>query len=124
MNILLINKFFYEKGGAERVFFNTAEIFKKNKHDVFFFSMNHERNKSYKYEKYFVSNIDMKKREGLFSDIGKFFRILYSRESKEKLNDFINFLEKKNKKPDIAILHNIYHEISPCILSVLKKHNI
>jgi len=124
MNILLINKFFYEKGGAERVFFNTADIFKKNKHDVFFFSMDCDRNKSYKYEKYFVSNIDMKKREGFFSDIGKFFRILYSRESKEKINDFINFLEKKNKKPDIAILHNIYHEISPSILGVLKKHNI
>lgn len=124
MNILLINKFFYEKGGAERVFFNTADIFKENKHDVFFFSMDHDRNKFYKYEKYFVSNIDMKKREGLFSDIGKFFRILYSRESKEKLNDFINFLEKKNQKPDIAILHNIYHEISPSIISVLNKHNI
>lgn len=124
MNILLINKFFYERGGAERVFFNTAEIFKKNKHNVFFFSMEHERNKSYQYEKYFVSNVDMKKRENIFSDLGKFFRILYSREAKEKLNNFILFLESKNKKPDIAILHNIYHELSPSILGVLKKHNI
>jgi glycosyltransferase involved in cell wall biosynthesis len=124
MNILLINKFFYDRGGAEKVFFNTADIFKQNKHDVSFFSMEHDRNKSYKYDKYFVSNIDMKKGGNLFSNIGKFFRILYSREAKEKLNNFIIFLEKKNKKPDIAILHNIYHEISPSILGVLSKHNI
>jgi len=37
MKILQINNFHYRKGGSEAVYFNTAELLKKNGHEVIFF---------------------------------------------------------------------------------------
>ena len=54
MKILLINKFFYVKGGAERVFFETARLLKEKGHELMFFSMAHPLNMPTPYSKYFV----------------------------------------------------------------------
>lgn len=37
MKILLINKFHYLRGGAERVYFNTAKVLSEHGHDLAFF---------------------------------------------------------------------------------------
>ena len=39
MKILLVNKFHYMKGGAERYYFTLADALKKSGHEVIFFSM-------------------------------------------------------------------------------------
>ena len=44
MKVLLVNKFHYMKGGAESYYFTLADIFKKQGHEVIFFSMKHEKN--------------------------------------------------------------------------------
>ena len=41
MRILLVNKYFYRKGGAETYFFALAEGLKALGHEVAFFSMRH-----------------------------------------------------------------------------------
>lgn len=58
MKILLINKFFFQKGGAETIFFDNAKLLESKGHKVIFFSMEHHRNLRSEYEKYFVSNVD------------------------------------------------------------------
>ncbi|MDP2960423.1 MAG: glycosyltransferase, partial [candidate division Zixibacteria bacterium] len=45
--------------------------------------------------------------------------IFYSLEAKKKMELLLD-----EEKPDLAHLHNIYHQISPSILPVLKKKNI
>jgi len=118
MKILLINKFFYKKGGAEIVFLNTAELLKNHGHQVVFFSMHHDKNESSEYEKYFVSNIDYEKK-GMKNAVMYSLKLLYSFEAKKKLEKLIS-----QERPDVAHLHNIYHQISPSILHSLKKFNI
>ena len=44
MKILLVNKYFYRKGGAETYFFALAEGLKSLGHEVAFFSMQHPNN--------------------------------------------------------------------------------
>ena len=44
MRILLVNKYFYRKGGAETYFFALAEGLRALGHDVAFFSMQHPNN--------------------------------------------------------------------------------
>ena len=39
MKILLVNKFHYMKGGAERYYFTLADALKKSGHEVIFFSI-------------------------------------------------------------------------------------
>jgi glycosyltransferase involved in cell wall biosynthesis len=51
--------------------------------------------------------------------ISSSIRLLYSWEAKRKIEALI-----KREKPDIAHLHNIYHQISPSVIHSLKKHHI
>lgn len=55
MKILLVNKYFYRKGGAETYFFALAEGLKSLGHEVAFFSMQHPNNEPSYWSKYFVS---------------------------------------------------------------------
>ena len=118
MKILFANKYFFIKGGAEVSFFATAKLLEDRGHKVIFFSMQHPRNISSEFARYFVSNVDYEK-DGLKIGLDASLRLLYSFEAKNKIKELI-----KREKPDIAHLNNIYHQISPSILHPLKKHNI
>lgn len=118
MKILLVNKFFFLKGGAETIFFDTARLLEKQGHRVVFFSMAHERNECSEYEKYFVSKVDYDK-TGFRNALSCSGRLLYSFEARKKIEALI-----AAEKPDIAHLHNIYHQISPSILHSLRKFHI
>lgn len=58
MKVLLVNKFFYIKGGAETVYFQERDKLKIAGVEVVDFSMQHENNSSSDYSHYFVSNVD------------------------------------------------------------------
>jgi len=118
MKILQINKFFYLKGGSETHMFELSDALKKRGHEVAFFSMTDKRNVHGEWNKYFIDNVDYKK----FNFLKSFkvaFDFLYNFSAKKKLQKLIN-----DFKPDIAHLHNIYHQLSPSIVDVLRKNNI
>ncbi|MBI5207883.1 MAG: glycosyltransferase, partial [Candidatus Firestonebacteria bacterium] len=119
LNVLLINKFFYKKGGSETALFDSAELLKKKGNKTAFFSMKHPDNFASEYSKYFVDNIDFFITQSIWSKIKIVNKILFSFEAKTKLKKLL-----KTEKIDIAHLHNIAHQISPSILHVLKKNNI
>ncbi len=122
MKILFVDKYYYIKGGAERYFFEFADILEKNNHQVIPFSMAHPENFSTPYAEYFVSEIDYNPSGGyknLLLAPRSLSRMIYSLEAKKKIT---NLIEKT--KPDIAHLHMIDHQISPSILPVLKKYDI
>ncbi|MCF6149528.1 MAG: glycosyltransferase family 4 protein [Candidatus Kuenenia sp.] len=118
MKVLLANKFFYPKGGDAIAFFSTADILKRNGHEVSFFSMLSPNNIDSPDSRYFVSHVNMEG-GGLGNSIKTAGKILYSFEAKSKISELIS-----KQHPDIAHLHNICHQISPSIIDVLKKHNI
>lgn len=118
MKILLVNKFFYFKGGADTSFFNTARLLKQKGHKVIFFSMKDPKNNNSEYDKYFVENVDYETK-GLRGKVDSTLKILYSVEAQKKIEELI-----MQEKPDIAHLHSIYHQISPSILYSLRKFNI
>lgn len=120
MKILLINKFHYIEGGGERSYFDTANILAEQGHDLAFFSMKHKRNKKSRWSKYFVSNIDYNSENlSILDKIKASINIIYNFEAKRNLEKLI-----KDFRPDVAHLHNIYRQLSPSIIDVLKKYNI
>ena len=119
MKILLVNKFYYLKGGAERYYFDLKELLENKGYEVISWSMYSKRNKTSPYSKYFVSQVDIEKPHLAKNKLKTAGRIIYSWEAKRKIASLI-----KDTKPDIAHLHNIYHQISPSILHVLKKNKI
>lgn len=119
MKILLINKFFFLKGGAETSFFATAEILERKGHKIIFFSMAHPENLNTPYSKYFIPHVKFENSESIFQKIKESGRILYSNKARKKVEQLI-----KTEKPDIVHLHNIHHQISPSILHTFKKFGI
>lgn len=119
MKILMINKFFYIKGGSETYYFSLKELLEKNGHTVIDFSMKDEKNFDSKYSKFFVNNVDYNRKQSILNKMREASKIIYSFEAKRKLEKLI-----KETKPDIAHLHIFQHQLSLSILDVLKKYNI
>lgn len=119
MNILLVNKFFYLKGGSERVLFEEAALLERQGHKVGFFSMGHPRNLSSRYENYFVSGVDYEGKMGLPQKLREAGRILYSWEARKKMGQLL-----EEEHFDIVHLHNIHHQLSPSILDAIAARGI
>lgn len=119
MKILLVNKYFHLKGGSEKVFFNEANLLQNRGHQVIFFSMRDGRNISCAQSDYFINRIDYEQPAGIKEQLRQSLKILYSFEAKKKIEKLI-----EREKPEIAHLHNIYHQISPSIIHSLKKYGI
>ncbi len=119
MKILMVNSFFYLRGGRERCFFDLMELLEAHGHEVIPFSMHHEENFPSEYSDYFVSNVDF---PSLLEGKGKVSaamtvleRVIYSREAKEKIERLI-----ADTQPDMVHIHGFMHEMSPSILSAIR----
>lgn len=120
MKILLINNYHFKKGGAEKAYFDTAKILESNGHEVAFFSTKHSLNVATPWEKYFVDNIDYEDKDfSIWKKIKIAQKIIFNFQAKKNLEKLI-----RDFKPDIAHLHNIYHQLSPSIIYALKKHRV
>ena len=119
MKVLLVNKFHYMKGGAERYYFTLADILKKQGHEVIFFSMKHDKNIPCNQDKYFVSNKEYNNKTSLIDSFKAFNSLVYSKEAYNKMNQLLN-----EEKPDLVILNNIHRQITTSIVNAIKEHNI
>lgn len=117
--ILQINKYHYIRRGAERYYFNLSDLLRERGHQVVHFSMHDQRNLPSEYAKYFVSNMDIFKTHFNLSGLRKALRMVYSRESKKNIEALL-----RDTKPRVAHIHNIYHQLSPSVLSALRKYHI
>jgi glycosyltransferase involved in cell wall biosynthesis len=119
MKILLVNKYFFPRGGSEASFFEEAAILEKRGHKVVHFAMAHPRNNDSPYSSYFVSRVEFEDSTSWLQKAKAGSRMLYSWQARQRLAALV-----KAEKPDLAHLHNIYHHISPSILPILKKAKI
>ncbi len=118
MNIVSINKFFWQKGGSEAVFFGEKTLLESKGHTVVPFSMDDDKNLPSDYSKYFVSNIDYATAGGT-AKFRSAMNIIYSFEAKVKMQQLL-----KDFKPDVAHFHIFQHQISPSVFGPLKKKGI
>lgn len=121
MRILLVNKYFYRKGGAETYFFALAEGLRALGHDVAFFSMQHPNNEPSYWSKYFVSEKDYVGDISAFKKVQEASTLIYSFEARRK---FEALLEKF--KPDVIHMNNVHRQLTLSILDApyLKKHHV
>lgn len=122
MKILMVDKFFFIKGGAERYYFELKKLLEDRGHEVIPFSMQHPENFETPYEKDFVDDIEFNGLTTLekFKHAPKIIsRVVYSKRAKEAVCRLI-----EREKPDIAHLHMIDHQISPSILHAFRDKKI
>jgi len=119
MNILLVNKFFYLNGGSETVFFQERDFLLAKGHDVVDFSMVDARNRPSPYADFFVPHVSYKAKGGPVQKLRQALSFIHSPVAVRQLEKLIH-----QKKPDIAHLHNIYHQLTPSIIPALKKNGV
>jgi glycosyltransferase involved in cell wall biosynthesis len=119
MKILLANKFFFLRGGSERVFFAERGCLEKRGVEVVDFSMKDQRNFYSPYTPFFVSKINYHESVGPLSAIKQAAKFVHSPEATRKARSLV-----ERERPDIAHLHNIYHQLTPSIIPVLKRHGV
>lgn len=121
MRILLVNKYFYRKGGAETYFFALAEGLKALGHEVAFFSMRHPSNEPSRWSKYFVSEKDYVGKVSAFKQVQEAATLIYSFEAKHKFEALL-----EEFKPDIIHMNNVHRQLTLSILDApyLKKHHV
>ena len=121
MRILLVNKFFYRKGGAETYFFALAEGLQALGHEVAFFSMQHPENEPSYWSKYFVSEKDYNGKISAFRKVKEAGSLIYSFETRAKFDALL-----REFKPDIIHLNNVHRQLTLSILDApyLKKHHV
>jgi glycosyltransferase involved in cell wall biosynthesis len=119
MNVLLINKFFYRRGGSEVSLFLTARALEKHGHRTAFLAMSHPDNLPSPYDRYFVSGVDFEAPAWSLQGLRAAGRVLYSFEARRRLEALI-----RDDRPDIAHVHNIHHQLTPSIFHTLRRHRI
>jgi len=117
MKILMANKFFFNKGGAEVVMFQERDYLLRSGEEVIEFSMHDERNCDSAYEAHFVSRKDYEGRS--LSKIGPALSLIHSREAVRKIAALID-----KTRPDVMHCHNVYHQITPSIIRAAKSRGI
>jgi glycosyltransferase involved in cell wall biosynthesis len=119
MRVLVANKFFHRRGGAESVFFTVLEGLGERGHEVAPFSMQHPENEPTPYARYFVSEKNYEERHSLPRSIGLGLSLISSREAVRKIGALC-----RDFRPEIAHVHNVYHQLTPSILSELRRRGV
>lgn len=118
MKIILINNIHYRKGGSEAVYFNQAELLRREGHEVIFFSIDRPENLPSAQAPYFASSRQSAgaSRWAVWKEMRNYF---YNPEAARNLEKLI-----QDEKPDLAHAHLFWGGLSPSIFSILKKHHI
>lgn len=118
-SLISINNYHYIRGGAEAVFLAHNEMFSADGWNVIPFCMHHENNLPSQWGDYFVDEIELGSDYGPLERARKSLRAIYSREAQQKIGALVD-----STSPTIAHAHNIYHHISPSILSTLRGRGV
>ena len=110
MKLLLANNYFYNRGGAEKVFFGQKELFQRKGHKVFSFSQLHPDNLHDGHQHWFPPWSDPK-RAGLIKAFPRFLKFVYSPGNRRLFRKYLQWT-----KPDLVHAHNLYGGLTTAIL--------
>jgi glycosyltransferase involved in cell wall biosynthesis len=118
LTVLHINKFHFIAGGAEAIYFRTAEILQEHGHNSVFFAMQHPDNLPSNTSEYFMPLIDVSGRN-IVNQLKASFRNLYSFKARKYIARLLD-----RYPVDLVHMHDIHRQMSPSILHEIKKRRI
>lgn len=115
--ILLVNKFYYPRGGDCVVMMNTENLLLSAGHEVAVFAMQYPQTVDSPYKKYFASEVDFG--GGIGAKIKGVKRTLGMGDIEAS---FVKLLD--DFQPDVVHLHNIHSYLSPVLAKIAHKRGI
>ncbi len=119
MKVLLLNSFYYRRGGAEIHVLDLEQHLKNRRHEVAVFAMQHPENLPSPWSGFFPSNVEYARPHDVTEALTALGRVVYSRESARNLDALL-----KEFKPDVAHVHCIHHHLSLSVLDVLRTRRV
>ncbi len=118
MRILVVNKFYWEKGGSERVLFDLAHGYAAAGHEVIPFAMASARNLPTPWADRFAPEVRWDG-GGPLAALRAAAGVIHSGEAKRRLAALL-----RDARPDVAHLHNFHHQLSPSIVDALREAGV
>jgi glycosyltransferase involved in cell wall biosynthesis len=118
MKILLVNKFYYHRGGDCTATLSAEQLLNAKGHETAVFSVRHPQNLPSPYERYFPKKVDFTS-SGLSGKIAAAVRLFRSSEVSRNFNRLLD-----DFKPDVVHLHNIHSYISPLVAEIARQRGI
>lgn len=117
--IVSLNNYHYRRGGADVLFLEHNDLLQRVGWRVVPFSMRHSKNLPSDWQRFFVEEIELGETRGPFDAIRKAAKAAYSFESRRNLAALI-----EETTPVLCHAHNIYHHISPSVLSLIASRGL
>lgn len=115
MKVLLVNKFYYPRGGDCIATINTERMLRDNGHEVAVFAMQYSQNMESSTSRYFASEVSFA--GGVGSKLKALARTLGCGDIKASFNSLLNEFN-----PDVVHLHNIHSYLSPVLARLAHQH--
>lgn len=116
MKILLVNKFYYRRGGADVYVLNLEELLKTHGHEVAVFAMQHPENLPNRWDCFWASEIEIRPSFNLPETLARPFG---STEVVRKFRELLDVFQ-----PDVVHANNIHTHLSPIIMEIAKAKGI
>jgi len=114
----MINNYHFRKGGADAVYFNTAELLQQNGHEVYYFSTKSPETIPCETEKYFTTGFNFRQLS-IGKKISSTTTFIYNRDAYDKLLLLLDEI-----KPDVVHIHLFMGGLTSSILTAIRKKNI
>jgi glycosyltransferase involved in cell wall biosynthesis len=115
VRILHVNKFLYRKGGAEGYMEDLAALQEEAGHTVEYWGMEHPENTHLGLDGTLAPFMELEHPPGGLPDRARMVgRMVWNRRAEQGMAEAI-----RRFRPDVAHLHNVYHQLSPSILKPL-----
>jgi glycosyltransferase involved in cell wall biosynthesis len=121
MRVLVVNKFWYVRGGLERVMFDEIAMLEAAGHAVGHFSMAHPENVASPWSRHFAPYMEL----GAGTSTGLRDRAMAAGrlfENRAAAKGFGSVLEEFS--PDVVHVHGIHRQLSPSILAVAARQGV
>ena len=122
MRILMVQTFYYPRGGDSTYMLALSRLLEEKGHEVFPFAMKHKSNLPSSYSKYFVREIDfpeLLRQSSPRAALTVAARSIHNSEARGSIAALADEV-----KPDIAHFHNIHAHLTASIIAPLRRRGI
>jgi glycosyltransferase involved in cell wall biosynthesis len=121
MRVLMVNKFWYRRGGLERVMFDEIKWLEDSGHEVAHFSTRHPMNQASPWEEHFVPYLELGADGGLSArqKVVATGRMFWNREAAQRFDRLLRAFA-----PDIVHMHGIHRQLSPSVVYAAKRRGV
>ncbi|HEU4658598.1 MAG TPA: glycosyltransferase [Capillimicrobium sp.] len=119
MRILLANKFFYPRAGAETVFFQERELLRGRGHEIVDFAMRDPQNLPSPDAAFFAPARTYVEGAGRLTRVRSAASSVYSPAARRAIRALVTA-----RRPQLAHLHNIYHQLTTSVIDELVAQRV